>query len=127
MAGTVVNRGNNKWELRISMGYDAEGKQIRRTKRITATSMRAARKALDEFYLEIKSEPQGMKGDQMTFGELVQVWEMKHNNRKSLTTQHTQTRLLRTHIMDEFQKIRLRNITSDHILRFIEHLKTLKS
>ena len=59
MAGTVINRGNNKWELRISLGYDAQGKQIRRSKRVTATSMRAAKKALDEFYLEITAMPQG--------------------------------------------------------------------
>ena len=27
MAGTVINRGNNRWELRISMGYDENGKR----------------------------------------------------------------------------------------------------
>ena len=38
MRGSVVNRGKGIWELRISMGYDANGKQIRKTKRVRATS-----------------------------------------------------------------------------------------
>lgn len=127
MAGTVINRGNNKWELRISMGYDANGKQIRKTKRVTATSVRAARKALDEFYLEVMSTPQGKTGDQMTFGELVKIWEVRHNSKKALTTRSTQTRILKAHVMEEFQDIKLKSITEDKIRRYIEHLRTIHS
>ena len=127
MAGTVINRGNNKWELRISMGYTDDGKQIRKTKRVEATSARAAKKALDEFYMEVMSKPQEGTGEQMTFGELVKIWEMKHNSKKALTTRHAQTLLLQKHVLKEFQGLKLCNITSDHIRRFVERMRNVDS
>ena len=36
MAGSLVSKGNNKWELRISNGYDENKKQRRVTKIIYA-------------------------------------------------------------------------------------------
>ena len=123
MAGTVINRGNNKWELRVSMGYDENGKQIRKTKRITATSMRAARKALDEFYWELMSAPRGDNGKQITFGEFVKIWKEKHNTKKSITTQDTHNRLLNYRILDAFQGYKLDSITGEQILQFIERLR----
>ena len=122
MAGTVINRGNNKWELRISMGYDANGKQIRKTKRVTATSMRAARKALDEFYLEITTTPRGT-GEQMFFKDFVTVWNTRHNSKKSISTRITQMNMLEGRIMNEFQDLRLCDITGDHISRFVDKLR----
>ena len=93
MAGTVINRGNNKWELRISMGYDSNGKQIRKTKRVTATSMRTARKALDEFYLEITCTPRGT-GEQMFFKDFVTLWDTRHNSKKAISTRTLQMNML---------------------------------
>ena len=127
MAGTVINRGNNKWELRISMGYDANGKQIRKTKRVTATSVRAARKALDEFYLEVMSHPQGKKsGVRMTFEEFSKLWDKRHNALKSITRQDTHRRILNYRIMREFGTLPLDSITGDHIRDFIEQLRHSK-
>ncbi len=126
MAGTVINRGNNKWELRISLGYDAQGKQIRKSKRVTATSMRAAKKALDEFYLETMAAPQENVDKQMTFGDFVEWWEVRHNSRKSLTTQETYRRLLNFRILPVFQKCELASITAVQIMRFIDGLRRNK-
>ena len=58
MRGSVVNRGKGVWELRISMGYDAKGKQIRKTKRVRATSKRAAEKELEKFVWAVEREVQ---------------------------------------------------------------------
>ena len=122
VAGTVINRGNNKWELRISMGYDANGKQIRKTKRVTATSMRAAKKALDEFYLEITRTPRGT-GEKILFKDFVAIWDTRHNSKKSISTRITQMSLLDGRIMKEFQDLRLCDITGEHISRFVDKLR----
>ena len=122
VAGTVINRGNNKWELRISMGYDANGKQIRKTKRVTATSMRAAKKALDEFYLEITRTPRGT-GEQMLFEDFVALWDTRHNSKKSISTRILQINLLNGRIMDEFRNFKLQEISGEHIRRFLDKLR----
>ena len=126
VAGTVINRGNNKWELRISMGYDANGKQIRKTKRVTATSIRAARKALDEFNLEVMSQPKGKAGKQMLFEEFVKLWDIRHNSLKSITTQDVHRRLINYRILKEFQGIPLSSITSEQIVEFVGKLRKSK-
>lgn len=127
MAGTVVNRGNNRWELRISMGYDANGKQIRKTKRVEATSARAAKKELDEFYLEIMSRPNGGKSEEMLFKELAKIWETRHNAKKSVNTRYSQNLILARHILPTFQNRRLCDITGDSILDYLEDLRKYHS
>ena len=123
MAGTVINRGNNRWELRISLGYDGNGKQIRKSKRVTATSMRAAKKALDEFYLETMAAPQDGNSKQMFFGDYVKIWETRHNSRKALTTQETNRRLIDFRILPAFQQYRLGAITGEQIMQFLDELR----
>ncbi|MCR5440339.1 MAG: site-specific integrase [Selenomonas sp.] len=126
MAGTVINRGNNRWELRISLGYDANGKQIRKSKRVTVTSMRAAKKALDEFYLEITNTPQG--GDEhMLFQDLVALWDKRHNAQKAISTRNMQIDMLNGRIMDEFRDMRISDITGEQIRRFVEKLRVEKN
>ena len=126
MAGTVINRGNNKWELRISLGYDAQGKQIRKSKRVTATSMRAAKKALDEFYLEVTTTPQGNE-EQMLFQDFVKVWDTRHNANKAISTRSMQIDMLNGRIMDEFCDMKLCDISGEHIRRFVEKLRVEKN
>ncbi|MGN1360991.1 MAG: hypothetical protein ACI4VV_01810 [Eggerthellaceae bacterium] len=41
--GTITNAGPNKWRIRIFMGYDASGKEIRPSKTITGTKTEAVR------------------------------------------------------------------------------------
>ena len=122
MAGTVINRGNNKWELRISLGYDAQGKQIRRSRRVTATSMRAAKKALDEFYLEITAMPQGGE-EKMLFEDFVALWDKRHNVKKAISTRMMQMGMINGRIMDAFHGQRLGDITGEQIRRFVDRLK----
>ena len=95
MAGSVINRGNGHWELRIPMGYDANGKQIRQTKRIKASSKRAAQKELDRFYWSVMQNPKEKPDVKMTFGEFAVIWEERHNNRLALTTKMIQKSLLK--------------------------------
>lgn len=123
MAGTVINRGNNRWELRIPMGYDKDGKQKRITKRVEATSRRMALKKLDEFYYATITQPKETPKSDMTFGEFAKIWDVRHNQRLALTTRTIQKHLLENRIMDAFRGMPLKDMTADRILRFIDELR----
>ena len=51
MAGSVIKKPNNKWELRVSLGYDENNKQRRKTKTVYAKTKKEAEKMLAEFFL----------------------------------------------------------------------------
>lgn len=46
--GTISNAGPNKWRIRIFMGHDASGKEIRPSKTITGTKTEALREETEE-------------------------------------------------------------------------------
>ncbi len=125
MAGSVINRGGNHWELRVSLGY-IDGKQKRKTKRIVATSKRAAKKALEQFYYEVMDKLDKDSYTDMTFGEFAQVWNEKHNANLAMTTRTTYLQLLNDRIMDVFKGVPLVKISTVDIMGFINSLREIK-
>lgn len=124
MAGSVIHRGDNRWELRISCGYK-NGKQRRITKRIHATSLRAARKELDKFYYEVRELPEHNPDGKMTFGEFADIWRTKHCSKLALTTRTNYLRLC-SRIQETFDGRLLRDISADVINDFISDLRQTK-
>lgn len=122
MAGSVVDLGNQKWELRVSLGYDTNGKQIRKTKRISARSKAAAQKELAKFYVEVTNKPV-VTGDKITFGHFVELWAERYARKLSNTTFNRNRDLLESRILPAFNKKYLDKITDMDILRFIETLR----
>lgn len=120
--GSVINRGNGKWELRISLGKDDKGKQVRKTKRVAATSKRAALKELDKFQWDI-SHKNVRRFHNMTFKEFAAIWSERHNSKLSLTTRTVQESMLNNRLMDYFSGIQLKNIDANMILDFIETIR----
>ena len=110
MAGTIVDLGNNKWELRVSLGYDMNGKQIRKTKRITARSEKAADKELAKFYVEVTNKPV-ISGQKINFGEFVILWAERYGNKLSNTTVSRNKILLDSRILPAFYKKQLDKIS----------------
>ena len=122
---SVIDRGNGHWELRISCGY-RNGKQVRITKRIRASSMRAAKKELEKFCHEAAEQPRDSPDSRMRFGDFVEVWEERHNCGLSLLTREHHRSLLQR-INDVFYSMPLNQIHGDSIMGFIETLKTTKA
>ena len=121
MAGTIRQIGENKYELRVSMGY-VNGKQRRATKVITASSGRMAKKKLDQFYTIVTKNSQSV-ATKMTFGEFAVIWDQRHNKHLALTTETSQRSVLEDRIMDYFKGIILSHITANMILDFIDTLR----
>ena len=124
MFGSVINRGNNHWELRVSFGYTKDGKQIRKTKRIVAKSKRAAQKELEKFYLQVTNDEGtvNVKSANITFKEFCDIWEARHNSKKAMATRFSQSKLLNDRIIDKFGGVPLKKITASMVLDFTDEL-----
>ena len=128
MRGSVVNRGKGVWELRISMGYDANGKQIRKTKRVRVPSKRAAERELEKFVWTKEREVQTDGAHKnLTFREFAEIWEARHNDKMAVTTRITQRSVLYDRMMDVFAGIPLAKITAGMVMTFVETLRKSKS
>lgn len=55
MAGSIQNRGNGRYYLTVSNGFDSKGKRIRKTRTIEATGIKQARKKLATFVAEVEA------------------------------------------------------------------------
>lgn len=122
---SLINRGNDYWELRVSCGY-RNGKQVRRTKRIRASSLRAAKKELEKFCCEVVSKPHNSPDSKMCFGDFVDVWEKRHNSGLSLLTRNHHKGLLKR-INDAFYGMPLCRIHGQQIMEFIDELRATES
>jgi len=120
MPGSIRYRGNNKWELRVSVGYDDNHKQKRVTKVIYAAKKKEADKALASFYLQVTGKI--IEKQDIKFSEFVDCWKQKHESRLGIITQASQNQMLENRILPAFGHIKLNKITPDMILRFILEL-----
>lgn len=121
---SVINRGNNHWELRVYMGQDSEGNKIRKTKRVTVTSKRAAERELENFKFELRNQADKRQADKITFAEFAKIWDTRHNATLALTTRENQRQLLGNRILDTFSGMLLKNITIHDIRQFLQKLRT---
>ncbi len=126
MAGSIQELGNNRWELRISNGYDSNHKQRRITKTIQATSRRQAQKALDELNLSLTKKSKDSGDNKITFGQFLQLWDNRHNSKLSISTKIGHQNLLESRIIPVFYGIKLKKITPELILDFIKMLREPK-
>ena len=74
MAGSLIDRGKNKWELRVSNGYDENHKQIRYTKTIYAKNRKEANVQLASFYLEVVGRLPEMHN--VKFSVFIKYWNI---------------------------------------------------
>jgi integrase len=73
LKGTIEKRGENKYRLTVSAGFDADGRRIRHRRTITAANDREAETQLAMFIAEIEGggyyEPSRLR-----FGEFARKW-----------------------------------------------------
>ncbi len=62
MAKQIIKLKNDSYKLTVSMGYDANGKQKNFSKIIKATSQRAAKKAWEQFAMELHGDVPATEG-----------------------------------------------------------------
>ena len=115
---TLTNKGNNRWELRVSAGYDKNGKQIRFTKVVYCESKKQAKHLLAEF--EIEKGGKTLIDHNIKFKDFVEYWLVRHCKDLSVTTLARYKQLLESRILPAFGEMRLSKITSQDIVRFMK-------
>lgn len=120
---SIINRGQNRWELRVYIGKDEKGHSLRRCKRVKAKSRRAAEKALRKFTAEVSMEKNCKQSTPMTFEYFAKVWDENHNQNLAMMTAVHQRQLLKGRIMDYFKGKCIQEITADDIRYFLDELR----
>ena len=120
MAGSLVSKGNNKWELRISNGYDENKKQRRVTKIIYAKTKKEAQKQLASFYLEVTGKLPERRD--IKFKDFIKYWMQETFPDKSPITNTRIEQMLRDRVLPCFGEMALEKITSEEIITFMKSL-----
>lgn len=126
--GHIKKIGENKYMLRLSLGFDDFGKRIQPSRTVRCSSYREAERLLLEFYAERDSfKNKGIVFVPKTLNELYDEW-YKHHVKADLraVTAEWYTRLWNTYV-SEFGGIKLNKIAPAHIHHIIDEIKSLRT
>ena len=109
--GTIRLRSDGRWEAKYTLGY--------KTKSIYAKTQEEVRKKLNQVLNDIENGV-NIKGNNITVSEWLNIWlfEYKKGNIKASSFQGYE-KLTRYHLIPDFGKIKLKNLTVDHVQRMV--------
>lgn len=125
-------RGQNSWELTISLGRGVNGKYTRRTKTVTIEDERILRAPkrletyLEQEWLKFKEEVEAgsyIAPAKLTFSQFVELWKEKYADKQlERKTLYTYMVNLNTRILPAFGNLQLDQIKPLHIVDFLDSL-----
>ncbi|MBG9786618.1 site-specific integrase [Brevibacillus laterosporus] len=120
---SIERRGKDSFRLIVEVGYDANGKRIKRTKTIKGVGKREAEKELAKFIMEVESG-EYIAPEKMTLATFVDEWKEKYAKRE-LAPKTLENYLIQINnrILPEFGHMRLDQIKPLHIITFINKLQ----
>jgi|SRR5690625_2703707 len=121
MAGHIQDRGNGSYLLVYHIGYDANGKRLRKTRTVKAKNPSEAKKKLAAFVTEIELG-EYVAPSHMRFGNYVDVWKKHAEKTLAPKTIEMYTYLLDGRILPALGHYKLEDITHVHINGFLESL-----
>ncbi|MEW4278914.1 hypothetical protein [Priestia megaterium] len=77
MAGSIEKRGKNSWRLVYNLGFDSNGKRLKKTKTVKGVTKREAQKLLVQFITEIEAGEYIAPG-KMLFSAFIEEWKGKY-------------------------------------------------
>ena len=125
----VIKEDNNRFRIVCSLGYGADGRQIRKTTTFKApegTTPKKAEKLANEFALDFERKIRGNVefADNMKFSELCeQYFALYATNKLKRVTAYTYEGQVKIHLLPEFGNLRLKNFTPNRISNFFGKLK----
>ncbi|MGH3119325.1 MAG: tyrosine-type recombinase/integrase [Gaiellales bacterium] len=119
-AGSLRQRGQDTWELRVSAGRDPNtGRYVQRTTTFRGTE-KQARKALGAFIAKVDSAPG--RGTDATVGDLMAVWLDFAADKVSLNTLQGYRSKARHRIVPDLGRVALRDLTGAELERWYRRL-----
>lgn len=126
---TVEKRGDS-WRLVAYLGYDADGKQIKKTQTIpvTGTSKAAAKRLASAFEADLlkKSKRKNRTNDRnLTFKEFIDYWKKEYALQDDTYSPTTIKRneILLQRIVPALGHIKLRDLDAGHLMEFYNNLR----
>lgn len=125
----VIKKDNNRFRIVCSLGYGADGRQIRKTTTFKApegTTPKKAEKLANEFAIDFERKIRGNVefADNMKFSELCeQYFALYATNKLKRVTAYTYEGQVKIHLLPEFGNLRLKNFTPNRISNFFGKLK----
>lgn len=121
----LEKRGKNSWRLEVSLGYDENGRQIRKRKTVKAKNKTEAKKLLAMFIAEIEAG-EYIDPTRIKFGQFVKEWKDKYAASKlAPKTIETYNYTLNAHILPAFQNRKLDQIKPIHLTEYFKSLESM--
>lgn len=126
--GHIKKLGNNKYLLRLSLGFDDFGKRIQPSKTVDCSSDREAERLLYEFY----NEREKLKVQQTSFvpktlGQLYTEWQTHHiKEQLRAKTAEWYSTLWNTHIKYA-SELKLEKLSPAHIHKIIDNIESVRA
>lgn len=121
--GSKKQIGENKWQLTISLGVGYDGKQVKKSRIVTAKNEKEADKQLYLFYSEYQSLPNAVH-DNISFFDFCKLWYNRYVSKLSPTTALRYKKILEDRILPAFGSIQLKKITGITIISFIDSISS---
>lgn len=119
---TVDGKTMNRYRLRVSNGFDKDGKRVYVTRTVTASSDSAAKKLLALFIAEVE-RGEAASDTKMTFTDFTEKWLRDYaSTRLAPKTLQEWKKRLNNRILPEIGSIRLSSLKASHIDKFIADL-----
>lgn len=120
---SIEKRGKNSFRLIVELGYDSQGKRIKRSKTVKCKGITEARKELAKFQTEVEAG-EYISPEKMTLSSFIKDWEMKYG-RKELgeNTLEEYKRTLNNHIIPELGHMRFDQVKPIQIVNFLSSIK----
>lgn len=125
----VIRQNNNRFRIVVSMGYTADGRQIRKTTTFKApegTTPKKAEKLALEFAVDFERKVRGNVefADNMKFSELCeQYFNLYAKNELKGVTAYTYQGQVKNHLLPEFGNLRLKNFNANRISNYFAKLE----
>ena len=111
--------GENKYKIYVELGYDDNGKRIRKTKTVTAKSERALKKAITELEVEAR-ETRDIYFENITFKKFYEEqFEPLYLDKLKVNTRN-RYKMQKNYLIDFFGEMQLIKIKPLHIERFFD-------
>lgn len=126
MAGHIQDRGNGSYLLVYHVGYDSNGKRIRKTKTVRCKNKTEARKELASFVTEIEVG-EYVAPSNVKFQVYAERQFIKHLQKNfAPSTVELYTGILNNYIYDKLGHIQLDKFVHTHINEYIDYLEELE-
>lgn len=123
MAGSIEERGKNKYRLVVSAGSGPDGKRKKHYKTIKATSPRAAEKELAKFIAEIENT-KFLETSNVTLAEFINKWIEYSEANLSPKTSWEYKRILTNYVIPTLGHIKLEKLKPTHLQELYKQLQT---